>query len=60
MMNTADYKKMTPDEKRVLVDWYQKSSEALGVLKANGLSDVQALKMLRSGLTVKNLKHLDK
>ena len=59
-MDTADYKKMTPDEKRVLVDWYEKSSEALGVLKANGLSEVQALKMLRSGLTVKNLKHLDK
>lgn len=59
-MNTADYKKMTPEEQRVLVDWYKQTGEAFGVLKANGQTDVQALKILRQALTVKNLKHLDK
>lgn len=60
MMTSSDYKKLRPDEKKVLVDWYKVSGEAFGVLKANGLTDAQALKMLRSGLTVKNLRHLDK
>lgn len=58
-MQKADYQKMTSDEKLVMVEWYQKSGEALSVLKAQGMSEVQALKTLRSGLTTKNLKYLD-
>ena len=59
-MDAQDYKNMTESDRQVLVDWYQKSSEAFCVLKANGLSNVEALKTLRSGLTAKNLKHLDR
>lgn len=59
-LDAEQYKNLSDGEKLVLVEWYQKSGEALGVLKANGMTSVEALKMLRKGLTAKNLKHLDK
>lgn len=55
-----DYYKLSKPSKQMLVDWFVLTADLIQELRvADNCDDLDSLKMLRSVITQKNLKHLN-
>lgn len=59
-MEIEEYKQLDNGTKALLTDWFVKTGEVLQALQVDGVEKADGVRLLRSVLSKKNIKYLDK